>query len=305
MASPSKRMKTDDGPKPITMFVLEDLVVRKYATGEQTFGTSWMLSSDSGFESLKQVIVHEKHIKVLKKMSAYVVIRYTALEDGTLKIGQQTVVMQTKRPDALTEDMIVEFVKPHVVEELGRIGSFENKKRISVKGEVTKVSSVIEGTKSKRKVVTLTDGQASIDVKLWGELAETGIHEGTTIVVTCVHVDLYQSKRSLNSTGGTVIQITDVEEKFSGYVEGVSFEQGSLAIFLNGEVLTCTSRHIDSLFPTHEFIESKYVEGKKKGCIVTAVEEQMPMEKEDLEQVKKDQGEDEQLDDRLLLSDML
>lgn len=74
------------------MFVLEDLVVRKYATGEQTFGTSWMLSSDSGFESLKQVIVHEKHIKVLKKMSAYVVIRYTALEDGTLKIGQQTVV---------------------------------------------------------------------------------------------------------------------------------------------------------------------------------------------------------------------
>lgn len=74
------------------MFVLEDLVVKKYATGEQTFGTSWMLSSDSGFESLKQVIVHEKHVKVMKKMCAYVVIRYTALEDGTLKIGQQTVV---------------------------------------------------------------------------------------------------------------------------------------------------------------------------------------------------------------------
>lgn len=29
------------------------------------------------------------------------------------------------------------------------------------------------------------------------------------------------------------------------------------------------------------------------------------MEKDDLEQVKKDQVEDEQLDDRLLLSDML
>lgn len=70
-----------------------------------------------------------------------------------------------------------------------------------------KVSSVTEVTKSKRKVVTLTDGQASIDVKLWGELAETGIHEGTSIVVSCVHVDLYQNKRSLNSTGGTVIQL--------------------------------------------------------------------------------------------------
>lgn len=42
-----------------------------------------------------------------------------------------------------------------------------------------KVSSVIEGTKSKRKVVTLSDRQASIDVQLWGGLAETVIHEGT------------------------------------------------------------------------------------------------------------------------------
>uniref|UniRef100_A0A8W8MIY5 RING-type domain-containing protein n=1 Tax=Magallana gigas TaxID=29159 RepID=A0A8W8MIY5_MAGGI len=104
------------------MFVLEDLVVKKYATGEQTFGTSWMLSSDSGFESLKQVIVHEKHVKVMKKMGAYVVI-----------------MLCKQRPDALTEEMIVAFVKPDVVEELERIGSFENKKRISVKGEVTKV----------------------------------------------------------------------------------------------------------------------------------------------------------------------
>lgn len=30
-----------------------------------------------------------------------------------------------------------------------------------------KVSSVIEGTKSKGKMATLSDGQASIDIKLW------------------------------------------------------------------------------------------------------------------------------------------
>lgn len=50
--------------------------------------------------------------------------------------------MQTKKPNAFTEEMIVLFVKPPVVEELGRIGSFENKKRICVKGEVTKVSVI-------------------------------------------------------------------------------------------------------------------------------------------------------------------
>lgn len=66
---------------------------------------------------------------------------------------------------------------------------------------------MIEGTKSKRKVITLSDGQASIDVKLWGGLAESIIHEGTSIEVSCVHVDLYKNKRSLNSTGGTKIKV--------------------------------------------------------------------------------------------------
>lgn len=69
------------------MFVLEDLVVKKYVIGEQIFGISWMLFSDSGFESLKQVIVYEKYVKVMKKMSVYVVIMYIVLEDGILKIG--------------------------------------------------------------------------------------------------------------------------------------------------------------------------------------------------------------------------
>lgn len=50
--------------------------------------------------------------------------------------------MQTKKPNALTEEIIVSFVKPPVVEELDRIGFFENKKRISVKGEVITVSVI-------------------------------------------------------------------------------------------------------------------------------------------------------------------
>lgn len=51
------------------------------------------------------------------------------------------------------------------------------------------IESVIKGTKSKRKVVTLSDGRALIDVNLWDGLAETVIHKGTCIEVPCVHVD--------------------------------------------------------------------------------------------------------------------
>lgn len=65
------------------MFVLDDLVVRKYmyVIGEQIFGISWMLFSDNGFEMLKQVIVYEKYVNVLKKMGVFVVIKYIMLED--------------------------------------------------------------------------------------------------------------------------------------------------------------------------------------------------------------------------------
>lgn len=64
------------------MFVLEDYVIRKYATGKQTSGTSWMLTGGSGFATLKQVIVQEKHLKVLKKKSVFVAIKFTSLKDG-------------------------------------------------------------------------------------------------------------------------------------------------------------------------------------------------------------------------------
>lgn len=53
---------------------------------------------------------------------------------------------------------------------------------------------MIKGTKSKRKVVTLSDGRALIDVNLRDGLAETVIHKGTCIEVPCVHLDLYKKK---------------------------------------------------------------------------------------------------------------
>lgn len=46
-------------------------------------------------------------------------------------------------PDALTDEMTVSFVKPDVVYELWRICSFENKKRISLTGEVRKVGLIL------------------------------------------------------------------------------------------------------------------------------------------------------------------
>lgn len=48
--------------------------------------------------------------------------------------------MHTKRPPALDVNVVRRFTNPPMVEELGRVASFDSKMRISVKGEVTNVS---------------------------------------------------------------------------------------------------------------------------------------------------------------------
>lgn len=82
---------------------------------------------------------------------------------------------------------------------------------------VFKVSGIIETNETKRKIVTLSDGNATVDVKLWGELASLRIFSGSVVEISCVHVDLYQGRRSLSSSASTkvkvilVIFIDDVE----------------------------------------------------------------------------------------------
>ena len=49
-------------------------------------------------------------------------------------------VMQTKTPENLSREIIQAFTNPPVIEELGRIDSMNNKERISVQEEVTRVS---------------------------------------------------------------------------------------------------------------------------------------------------------------------
>lgn len=43
---------------------------------------------------------------------------------------------------------------------------------------VFKVSGIIETNETKRKIVTLSDGNATVEVKLWGELASLRIFSG-------------------------------------------------------------------------------------------------------------------------------
>ncbi|XP_061190016.1 uncharacterized protein LOC133197843 [Saccostrea echinata] len=271
MASPAKKFKSDTGPLPITIYVVEDVLQRKYSNGG-VYGTTYATTSANDFRSITALISHEKHLPLLQCGKTYIALKYMSLQDGSIKLGQQTVLMHTKRPAELKEDVVKEFCEPPVIEELGRISSFNIKLRVSVKGEVTKVTDTIHTNGTKRKIMTLSDGNATIEVKLWGDLVDTQVFEGSTVVVTCVHVDVYQEKRSLNSSGSTTVKIADSEEEFSGTVNGVSFEESNSSILLDDEFLACSSEQLREIFPGGNFVENLKVKGRKRRSVIMSIE---------------------------------
>lgn len=72
-----------------TVFVLEDLLVRKYPNGRM-FG--FVLSSASSFKTALSIVGNEKHLETMKEGKSSILLKFAILQDGTVKIGQNTVV---------------------------------------------------------------------------------------------------------------------------------------------------------------------------------------------------------------------
>lgn len=62
------------GPLSITLFVLEDMMIRSYSGGGQ-FGTTYVVSSTSELQIKTPVIVHEKHLSAMKANRAYLLMK--------------------------------------------------------------------------------------------------------------------------------------------------------------------------------------------------------------------------------------
>lgn len=79
------------GPSPLTLFIMEDLLVRRYANGGM-FGTGFALSSASSFKTVISIVVNEKHLQTSREGMSFILLKFATLQDGTVKIGQNTVV---------------------------------------------------------------------------------------------------------------------------------------------------------------------------------------------------------------------
>lgn len=50
------------------------------------------LSSASSFKTVMPVVVNEKHLKTIRGGMSFILLKFATLLDGTVKIGQNTVV---------------------------------------------------------------------------------------------------------------------------------------------------------------------------------------------------------------------
>ena len=67
---------------------------------------------------------------------------------------------------------------------------------------------------SKRRIVRLSDETGEIELKLWGDKANLIHAANETVIITCVGVDVYMSKVSLNTTMSTTIQVFSTPSRF-------------------------------------------------------------------------------------------
>lgn len=73
------------------MYVLEDMSKRSYSTGGQ-FGTTHVVSSNTQYQTISGMIVHEKQMGAMKTNKAYILMKFLLLQDGTIKVSQNTIV---------------------------------------------------------------------------------------------------------------------------------------------------------------------------------------------------------------------
>ena len=61
---------------------------------------------------------------------------------------------------------------------------------------------------SKRRIITISDESGEAEVKLWGDrLMHVQPEKGTRVKITCLSVDHYLNRTSLNSTMSTIVEV--------------------------------------------------------------------------------------------------
>nr|XP_022304139.1 uncharacterized protein LOC111111440 [Crassostrea virginica] len=181
----------------------------------------------------------------------------------------------------LDQGKINDFLRPPT-QTIEDILASPQKRNVSCRGILRKISDIIESPTSKRRELTLEslEGRSSVVCKLWGDQADLLVPAADTIITAvCVQVSNWKGNISLNSSVLTSLQETDEESGFEGEVEAVEILESFSYIIVADKTLKISAELLLTVFPNNEFLEGMRVLGKCRGATVAEIKVLNPKKK--------------------------
>lgn len=252
------------------VFVLEETEERKTLEGRR-FGVTNCLAKSSNYNSLHEMIIPEKHIpKIQSNLNKFVLLKgYSQKEDGSIRLAESSTVLNTS-DSPVSAEVIQMFKKPEPVQ-IAAIKTKDKGQRVSLKAQVEHISNLLTTNASKRRIVRLSDETGEIELKLWGDKANLIHAANETVIITCVGVDVYMSKVSLNTTMSTTIQVSDQQTSIKGVVEAANFDDDELSVLINDQLFTIPQTLMDRIFPLGDFSSDVTVTAAVRGKSIISI----------------------------------
>ncbi|XP_031162584.2 uncharacterized protein LOC116054974 [Sander lucioperca] len=193
--------------------VVQKSELRTYKNKNKNF---FFLAVADETASIKVMVYGKKRFQQIKEGSSYS-FRKLIMDEYSVKVIESSTVAQRRSVD-VPEEIETEAQKllhpESPVYSIKEAKSFDNKKKVSVKGEVTEIDPVkktkVKGERklTKKQHFQLKDETDSIEIVMWREATEQckGLSKGDVVKVTNMKTKEYFGKISLNSTGNTRIE---------------------------------------------------------------------------------------------------
>lgn len=234
------------------IFVLEGTEVRSNSNG-QYFGTTCVLTSMTKYQEIHELFMPEKHVQKLTQSvkKSLIVKGFSQKQDGTMSLNEASKIMDTT-DDNVSEDIVKKFLEPEV-EDVATIKTKAKGARVSIKGEVRKTTNVLETPNSRRRIINVSDDTGEIELKFWGSKSSIALQQGTHATFTCLRVDVFNGRASLNSTCSTTVKTNEEQIQVSGEVQAACFDNDDMSIMIQDHIYAISESQMGRIFPLLQF----------------------------------------------------
>ena len=77
------------GPRPLTIYMIERIIIRNYSQGDEEYGTANCITSNN-LKVLTTILLHKKFLQQIEEDHTYLIFKYSVLTNGTIKLGPQS-----------------------------------------------------------------------------------------------------------------------------------------------------------------------------------------------------------------------